>query len=142
MRAPDARVLDPPLLCCFTCYWFTPLTLLSQFDSTDIFLCLLSLKSLVSGTDIVLSLYSPDNHYIPMLFTLFGNVSNTDILILCLISIILYIYRHIVNIFWHSLHIFLSRYIVMFRFSSIYFRYQPLVHFFYIQYGYRFVVYV
>ena len=69
------------------------LTLLSQFDITDIFLCPLSLKSLVSGTDIVLSLYSPDNHDIPMLFTLFGNVSNTDILILCLIFNILYIYR-------------------------------------------------
>ena len=34
--------------------------------------CPLSLKSLMPGTDIVLAIFFPDNHYIPMLFTLSG----------------------------------------------------------------------
>ena len=28
VRAPDARVLDPPLLCCFTCYWLSHLDII------------------------------------------------------------------------------------------------------------------
>ena len=28
VRAPDAPVLDPPLLCCFTCYWLSQLDII------------------------------------------------------------------------------------------------------------------